>query len=564
MCEITKVQTIKELFLQEVTIKIPPYQRAYSWEIKQWKQFLGDLYAQKVEKPYHLGQFIFESTNRIHFFVVDGQQRLLTTVLFFAAIAKLDKSVNEINQYLTNKMHAIEEDEQIFSLIKKGEFIDPKEKRLTKSQRNMVEASIYFEKELRKIDEKKINNFENIVNNAVIGIFIVNSKLEATQVFEYQNSRGIKATEFELVKAFLMHQVYLKSANEKSANENIITIQKTVIEIYRSIEAVNGYFSEDHLLERFCWLKYDCDGTLEAIKRITTGIDESEEDSSGFEQETFTLQIKSIKDIIEFFNSFREVCYAVDEIVKQNTCKVIANLFFLSTDLYWDYPLITLWIKNKKLVTNEYLKLLELACMLIMLIRLDSKKNKKDYLWVLASQFYRNEITVDKLFELLKNWINKGECPDGKKWSPINKLFNYYKDYKSEHYYYYEVTKYILWQYEIHLRGDDLQKLLNKKEYAKYTIEHILAKKSNDKENTDAFQERCMNCIGNLSLLSIQDNASISNNSVAEKKLKYKELVDKKIFIHYKEIITEIEWRQKEVFKRRDNIFNFIDSYFRI
>ncbi|GHV89430.1 hypothetical protein AGMMS50267_17900 [Spirochaetia bacterium] len=57
----------------------------------------------------------------------------------------------------------------------------------------------------------------------------------------------VLATEFELIKAFLMHQVYRKSENVNSTNENIKGIKKTVTDIYRSIEDVDGYFSEDHL-----------------------------------------------------------------------------------------------------------------------------------------------------------------------------------------------------------------------------------------------------------------------------------------------------------------------------
>jgi uncharacterized protein with ParB-like and HNH nuclease domain len=70
---IREAKTIRELFSQQMSIDIPPYQRAYSWVIKQWNQFIGDLQDQKSGKPYHFGQFIFETPNGGPVFVVDGQ-----------------------------------------------------------------------------------------------------------------------------------------------------------------------------------------------------------------------------------------------------------------------------------------------------------------------------------------------------------------------------------------------------------------------------------------------------------------------------------------------------------
>jgi uncharacterized protein with ParB-like and HNH nuclease domain len=558
------VCTLRELFEKYQSIRIPPYQRAYSWGTKQWKQFIGDLNDQKPGKSYHLGQFIFETPHDSHLFVVDGQQRLMTTVLFFAAFAKTEKAKNgeyvALKLYLSDTMHAIDDDDEVFSDIKKGDSVEKINKTLTHSQKQMVNAFIFFDMALSKCNKTKLETIRDSLENAVVGVFLIGNRLEATQVFEYQNSRGIKATEFELVKAFLMHQVYLQSSNENSANENIKGIQKTVTDIYRSIEAVDGYFSEDHLMDRYCWLKYDCDGTLVAIKKITTGIDESDDDDES--EEKRDISIKTIKNINGFFDGFLEICQTAQDIKQSRFNPLVANLFLLPTTLYWDYLIFAVLIKDKPSNIDSLLKLVELVCIQIMLVKLNGKKSKKNFLYDWAYKIYHEKLGIDTLFGELRKFVKKGECPDGKEWSNLVDLIGAYKD-NGYHYNYPETTKYILWQYENDLREKgSLPRLLDKK-YDKLTIEHILARNSEEKENTETFQERWMNNIGNLSLLSTQDNSSLSNHSFDEKKLaKYKELADKKELVLYSEIIDKAEWRQTEVKNRRDKIYSFIDKYF--
>ena len=52
-------ENIQQLFIGSENIRIPAYQRAYSWGDKQCTQFLDDLLEQKGKK-YYLGQFLFE------------------------------------------------------------------------------------------------------------------------------------------------------------------------------------------------------------------------------------------------------------------------------------------------------------------------------------------------------------------------------------------------------------------------------------------------------------------------------------------------------------------------
>ena len=70
--------------------RIPRYQRPYAWGEDQVNDYWNDLNGN--EKTYFLGGLILnyehqETENRVD--IIDGQQRVLTTTIFFAALRDL-------------------------------------------------------------------------------------------------------------------------------------------------------------------------------------------------------------------------------------------------------------------------------------------------------------------------------------------------------------------------------------------------------------------------------------------------------------------------------------------
>ena len=232
-------ENIKSLFETSESIRIPAYQRAYSWESKQCSQFLEDLLEQKG-KHYYLGQFLFEKDGST-LFIIDGQQRLTTTILFLSAIAKINTSKGQDNEeikriYLTDVFRTIKDDHQIFRKITQKHMVSVIEDTETISQRRIIDAFSFFETELSKLDDKTLELIQQTLENAVISTFYISNKVEATQVFEYQNNRGKELSRFEVIKAYLMHQIYIQSTNDVQANNDIADIQREISQTYRHIE----------------------------------------------------------------------------------------------------------------------------------------------------------------------------------------------------------------------------------------------------------------------------------------------------------------------------------------
>ena len=144
--EITENKTaesIQQLFKSSDCVRIPAYQRAYSWGDKQCSQFLEDLLEQKGKK-YYLGQFLFEKDGNT-LFIIDGQQRLTTTILFLSAIAKIKilkgENVEIIREiYLTDVFKTIDDDQVIFKKVTQKHLVSAIDDTETISQKRIIEA----------------------------------------------------------------------------------------------------------------------------------------------------------------------------------------------------------------------------------------------------------------------------------------------------------------------------------------------------------------------------------------------------------------------------------------
>jgi len=91
-----KKTSLNEVFLSNRTLKVPYFQRPYVWKAENWEKFYNDIAQIALDakeggapKTYFIGSIIlkqagFDGTQVYE--VIDGQQRLTTTVLFMKAL----------------------------------------------------------------------------------------------------------------------------------------------------------------------------------------------------------------------------------------------------------------------------------------------------------------------------------------------------------------------------------------------------------------------------------------------------------------------------------------------
>lgn len=237
-------KTIREILVSGRQFLIPRFQREYSWERKNYKEFFDDMLeclyinAGKItNNQYFLGTMLFigdyaEGTDK-EIQVVDGQQRLTTITILFSALSDRfielgeDKLSKQIFRYI---MTEDDNGESVRILKSKTHYpffayyIQQREKNYTQQPLSEEEYCIeetyrYFyeqlnEKKIKKLLAKRcgmdeINALEYVdilkaIRDQVLKTTFVSisttDKEQANMIFEILNAKGKRLAEVDLIK----------------------------------------------------------------------------------------------------------------------------------------------------------------------------------------------------------------------------------------------------------------------------------------------------------------------------------------------------------------------------
>ena len=564
--------SIKKLFHEEgILFAIPSYQRAYSWEVdkdkKQVKQFLTDIKEQNSKKKYFFGHFLFEKDeyNETKFWVIDGQQRLTTIVIFMSClIRELEKReqiapiYNNVNEEIeiwrirelyiklgrNYKFETVSYDNPFFESYILNNDVNAKTDSL--SSKRIAKAKKLFAEEIEKTSTETLLNWKTIVDDAVITTFELigkDAKMQATQIFAFQNDRGKDLTTLEKLKAFLMHKLYAVSDNE-IPEQQIKNIETVFADIYKQTERIS--FDEDSILgfHNTAYLS-GWNAPLRNVKE---------------ELEKQTDNIKKEKWIIDFVYTLKESFLSVEKIEKlsEQNC-AIADVLLLDT--YNSMPLLIKlfhYHENDKELIEKLARKVE-----HILFKLEFKN--ADYRTNSLHSIAKNHKGDDnKLNSDLAYYVKNGFQWW---WNFDGNSVNYF----NSTYHYRNSIKYVFWKYENSLREKERTRLLSPIEYKnkfnakrlENTIDHITPQNPNFMEYSDEFKEKWLNNIGNLTLMVWGDNSEKRNNNPIDKI----DLFDSDFYSH-KEIRDTLKernvWGEKEVIERCDKIIAFVFEHWKL
>ena len=180
--------TIKELF--EKNLKIPPYQRPYSWEKEQVEDLIEDLltaYKNEIEN-YLIGNMIFHQEDlKEEINIVDGQQRIITLGLIIKILSNQEKY---FNNFFNNEI----------SILSSNKLIE----------------NYNLSKNRLKVDENLLNY---ILEKVIVTYIKTSSEDEAFVLFDSQNTRGRPLERKDLLKVHHLHHME-KEKIELNKREN--------------------------------------------------------------------------------------------------------------------------------------------------------------------------------------------------------------------------------------------------------------------------------------------------------------------------------------------------------
>jgi phenylpyruvate tautomerase PptA (4-oxalocrotonate tautomerase family) len=576
------------------TIKIPSYQRAYGWGEKQINEFVNDLIEIR-DKKYYYGHFIVEKDDSKKIYeIIDGQQRITTFYLFVLSLKLYNnyeiKSDSVIEDFiLKNQFQTIEYDQERFVYLVENIILNNKliesDINDTSSIKRIIEAIQFFGKIFKEKKELINEDLLNTLLNAEVSIHFTEDKKVAVQIFELQNSRGLKLDLIEKVKALLMKEIYLNSENSL-IDVNITEIQNYFSNIYHLEEktkenSFRGELTLENIL--FHHLRVIDDGDKMNEKQLFYP-------SYGNTEETI---LKYIKDNIDskltaidkanyiirlselYFKSVEFICTELIEKDKENP--LIGDCIIL--DRYNSIELYLILNHNKKfdiLNVNMWEKLLFTSNFHD---EYKGKSKRDNYQWLFGTIINIDENNeAANINTVLEDFLRLGfrrrlfeddlqgtyaKYIQDNKFKILSNGFNFRKD----------KIIYLLYKYEIYFEDnkDEIRKELRILFTNKLSVEHILPQTRDKNWVNDGANEKSefhnkvdsfVNGIGNLLLLSGSENSSEGNTHPKDKEYKINNLGS------YKEhSLNKSEWENSENWEgiintRGEKIYTFLIDYF--
>ena len=326
----SRMETLTNIstMLSGKSIAVPNYQRAYSWEtdlrgntLKEVNTFLSDLQDyinSHTSTPYYFGHFLFEERSASQYAIIDGQQRLTTTVIFISALYKCLKEIGNIKsirdldddlyvaycstikQGTSYRFSTVEYDNQMFrdyvidQTINNGNDID------TVSKKRIANAFDFFCDKLKNKTEKELLLLLNAIIHASCTTHVVKDESEAVQMFIFQNNRGKKPTNLEIIKAQFMYNLHLYAPVEDKQHL-LSEITERFEHIYKSTAKIEENINEDNVLNYTIKVYRDSLDTVSSKDFVNEQLDKSNS-SVAFIQEFTRLLSSCFSQISNFLD----------------------------------------------------------------------------------------------------------------------------------------------------------------------------------------------------------------------------------------------------------------------
>ena len=317
-------------------IVVPNYQRAYSWDTPQIIKrdthtdvFLSDLEEHNessASSPYYFGHFLFQKRNAEdnEFYVIDGQQRLTTIVIFLSALFKKLKTIRNLTEdeevcyedmvkrRSTIRFSTVGYDNQLFVDYVIAQTRSDHHNLDTESQRRIVSAFDFFQEKLSGKSEEYLTRMLCIISKSTCSTYEVQDESEAIQMFIFQNNRGKRPSNLEIVKAQFMYNVHLHSGDEKF--DLIEEIRGRFENIYFSISSIEHNINEDDVLLYTQRVHFNSLSVTNALDRINGEL--AKEKPLDFIREFTDLLAKSFQYLCKFFGKDARDCFEIYSLVK--------------------------------------------------------------------------------------------------------------------------------------------------------------------------------------------------------------------------------------------------------
>ena len=549
-------------------IVVPAYQRAYSWETALSKTdrkhhvntFICDLedFAKSNAEAYYFGHFLFRAKSKTDFEVVDGQQRLTTIVIFLSALfARLRaiRSLTEdeqecyedmVKRNSTYRFSTVDYDNLFFKDYVINQSRTDKIGVGTVSLDRIVTAFDYLRNYLEDKDADYCVKMLEIISNASCSTHSVERESDAIQMFIFQNNRGKKPSNLEIIKAQFMYNVHLFGREE--TEELLQDIKEKFEKIYTAISYIESNINEDDVLLYTLRVYFNSLSEGNTVDKINTILSSGNE-PIGFIKSFTNLLSLNFEYLKRFFNEDGCKYFEVHSLITLGGMAIVmpfvlkAYQFGFSSDdirtLCRSFESIIL--RNRLIGTRA---------------DITSRLNDVFKGFTKENPFIQPIITKIDELKTTSNWW----------WAYWN---NEQLEYAIQGNIDHKTAKYILWRYENYLaaQGKAGYSPIRFDSIADPELEHISPQTPTDgmpvetgySEYDEEFRNQYVDCLGNYLLLSKSHNCSVGNRPFAEKRASYNHLAQQR---EIQDMTPDGVWDKEKIAFRKEKLIKFILTNF--
>ena len=285
--------SLQDLFHDRI-FRVPDYQRGYAWEKQQVGEFLDDLALLDSSRRHYTGTIVLyqppdakeiednEGTSYVEVDVVDGQQRLTTTVLLLNEIAKalngyasssglaqgIKKKYVEVKDIDGQPLHKLSLNEGTDNFFKTN--VLPEKPSVAgpsvASAQRLLDAKKQIADYLNEAEGDQENRKQwlhelhsKMTRRLHFNLYEVEREAEVGIIFEVMNDRGKQLTDLEKVKNYLLYAASALDIKQDNRDKLAKSVNDAWAEILKRLMAAElGSSENENQLLRAHWLmEYD-------------------------------------------------------------------------------------------------------------------------------------------------------------------------------------------------------------------------------------------------------------------------------------------------------------------
>lgn len=562
------LHSLNEIFIQRL-LRIPDYQRGYAWLEHQLDDFWEDLLqlddnrvhytgvitlepvSQKVWSRWDNDEWLIEGVGFKPFYVVDGQQRLTTSMILLQAIIEAVDQNTELNYHSiadVKKKYILfpandglrksfifgyEKDNPSDEFLRTqifGIYSHSNQHQQTLYTQNLLNAKNYFKEKLSSLSVEKIASlYKKLTQKLKFNLYEIDDQIDVFVTFETMNNRGKPLTNLELLKNRLIYLSTLFKDHEgkEVLRQNINDAWKTMYEYLGKNPdepLSDNLFLRNHWTMYFKYSRQKGDDYIDFLldekfsaKNVTRPATEKER----LTVEEINNYVTSLQLSIRPWFYIHNPYFPIPEYTDERNKLLLDRLNRLSFRAFRPLLLAAYVTKQPTEEINKLLVAAERYNFALFTLSQRRANTGDTEFFSNARDLLTKNITLTSVISVIDEWVEK--YYDSKRF--LAQIAEKY-EFKLDGFYKWDGLRYFMFEYEQWLRSRGKQyseklawKNLTTSKKDSVTVEHILPQTLTNQYWTARYSqfneeqlEFLTHSLGNLVPLSRAKNASLQND----------------------------------------------------